>query len=346
MFLVRPPPLLGESLSSWRHRSGLMNGFWRYPSPSGFSSFSDPDRLYSEIELRWLQDEFRLTAANIRQLTLESALESLGASLVNCEDLHWILSHRGMVSNMIKAGGPMFCPFCLQSDQIPYFRASWRLAINTHCEIHNCLLEEECPSCGGFIWPVRAREKTAFAPLPFNVCRMCSMNLYKGCPTRLVRNSIERFPLRSNLKGSEIDALWYITQLLLSKGAKHIRDYVAAELGTPELEDLSGTSIRYLSVVRRIPVLAAASWLLEDWPIRLLKVALQCGNSLQTFSATLHLLPQRIQLEILRYLVDQGGSRSDRIIGNDAIREIRAGVARLSRAESRCLLKIAECVMQ
>lgn len=252
MFLLRPPPLPGESLSSWRQRAGEMNGFSRYPQPKGISALGDPDRLYSSIESQWLQREFRLAEEELRRLTLESSLESLGASLVNCEDLHWILSHRGIFSQKVKAGGPMFCPFCLQSDEIPFMRVSWRLAIRTHCEVHTCLLEEECPSCRSFIWPVKAHVKASFASLPFNFCRWCGESLCQRQGSLIRKPSEESYIESLNSKTHEVDVLWRLSQLLLDKRSQHLRDYVADNLGVPELLKFVGTSIRFLPIAQRI----------------------------------------------------------------------------------------------
>nr|MDO8111192.1 C2H2-type zinc finger protein [Candidatus Sigynarchaeota archaeon] len=49
--------------------------------------------------------------------------------------------------------GARFCPLCLASDPVPYFRRKWRLALNIICEKHRCLLENKCPSCNTIILP-------------------------------------------------------------------------------------------------------------------------------------------------------------------------------------------------
>lgn len=45
--------------------------------------------------------------------------------------------------------GMQFCPECLATDPIPYFRKHWRLAMFTFCPRHNVQLYEACPGCGG-----------------------------------------------------------------------------------------------------------------------------------------------------------------------------------------------------
>ncbi len=40
-----------------------------------------------------------------------------------------------------------YCPACLASDCIPYFRQSWRLASTYICPLHKVILRDSCPHC-------------------------------------------------------------------------------------------------------------------------------------------------------------------------------------------------------
>lgn len=42
---------------------------------------------------------------------------------------------------------PKYCPFCLKTDNIPYFRFIWQLPFVTVCPNHHILLLTTCPSC-------------------------------------------------------------------------------------------------------------------------------------------------------------------------------------------------------
>ena len=44
--------------------------------------------------------------------------------------------------------GHQFCPQCLATDPIPYFRRVWRTAFVTVCPTHGCYLRDRCESCG------------------------------------------------------------------------------------------------------------------------------------------------------------------------------------------------------
>ncbi len=42
---------------------------------------------------------------------------------------------------------PRYCPYCLEQDEIPYFRDSWFYKPFLVCPIHHCLLFDSCPHC-------------------------------------------------------------------------------------------------------------------------------------------------------------------------------------------------------
>lgn len=44
--------------------------------------------------------------------------------------------------------GLQFCAQCLREGPEPYFRKSWRVAFNTVCVQHQCMLRDRCPNCG------------------------------------------------------------------------------------------------------------------------------------------------------------------------------------------------------
>lgn len=51
--------------------------------------------------------------------------------------------------------GLQFCPKCLEQDEEPYFRRSWRLAFSVACDWHGCPLMDRCPNCEAPIRPHR-----------------------------------------------------------------------------------------------------------------------------------------------------------------------------------------------
>ena len=59
----------------------------------------------------------------------------------------WIQSLK-LYHRKFEGFGLQFCPECLASGEEPYFRKSWRVAFNTICTTHNCMLHDRCPDCG------------------------------------------------------------------------------------------------------------------------------------------------------------------------------------------------------
>ena len=43
--------------------------------------------------------------------------------------------------------GLQYCPQCLATDPVPYFRKHWRLVFVATCDLHGCLLRDRCPHC-------------------------------------------------------------------------------------------------------------------------------------------------------------------------------------------------------
>ncbi len=71
-----------------------------------------------------------------------------------------------------------FCPDCLQSDEIPYFRNKWRFAKTLRCETHGTLLESVCPHCSLPVAP--ARQALPSRPRGYSLgnCPYCSIAIY------------------------------------------------------------------------------------------------------------------------------------------------------------------------
>ena len=61
--------------------------------------------------------------------------------------LQWILSLK-MYHRKHEGFGLQYCPQCLCEGSETYFRKSWRVAFNTVCVQHQCMLRDRCPNCG------------------------------------------------------------------------------------------------------------------------------------------------------------------------------------------------------
>lgn len=146
-FLVRPPPLPGESLSSWRQRLGWANGYRLYPVKDERTRRTDPDLQVSEAEAAWLENLSMTSRDRIQGLTLR------GASLVPAGRARhpiWVIPCRTQKTGRWGSG---VCPACLGNDEVPYMRLQWRLGYVIACPRHGQWLLDACPNCRRAIWP-------------------------------------------------------------------------------------------------------------------------------------------------------------------------------------------------
>jgi TniQ len=170
-FLIRPKPLAGESMSSWRQRSGWQNGFMLFPCPDGRHRKGDWDLCPGTEELLWLASSFDVDSHAL------SAMSLLGQShLVSVKDVQsklppwWLRAaySPGSGSRL----GPMYCPSCLRDDAEPYLRLHWRFAFVSRCGAHGEILWNDCPHCGSPIWPGGHKSLERVSP-QFRSFRQC-----------------------------------------------------------------------------------------------------------------------------------------------------------------------------
>lgn len=288
MLLFRLQPFLEESLSSWRQRVGQENGYWKYPMKSNRWSYLDPDRIRGTDELRWLSEITKIAEIDISRLTLDAA-----ATLISCmppsSKPRWAISAREDVTTR---AGPMCCPLCLASDEVPYFRIHWRLANTSHCGIHQTRLIDRCPLCHGSLWPSPIRSSKMTPWLSLRQCQFCGEDL-AGQATRLRPSDQWRNVIPCIT--SEIDANSYwdgvhtLCQLMLRKSSNNLSN---GNLIPEDTRCTNGlTSWRHIEEVpfdARAKVVSHCEDLLHDWPTKFVRVALATGISKVSFSG-LHL---------------------------------------------------------
>lgn len=143
------PHIPGELLSSWLSRIALEYGttpltlgtkIWR--STRIWSS--DVDRGYFKEGTRWDEPRQPLvvpSCATLREVALSISPEAKDSVPI----WPWILAVG--CRNRRRVLGPQFCSHCLSDDLVPFFRVSWRLAYETMCKAHNCVLLDRCPRC-------------------------------------------------------------------------------------------------------------------------------------------------------------------------------------------------------
>lgn len=82
-----------------------------------------------------------------------------------------------------KEPGLSYCPACLASDRVPYFRRAWRLSFVTVCPIHGVELLDTCAQCSAPLAPHRVDiGPDGFMPGPNRIvyCPACGYDLRKA----------------------------------------------------------------------------------------------------------------------------------------------------------------------
>ncbi|STR44780.1 TniQ family protein [Iodobacter fluviatilis] len=354
MFLLRPHPLPFESLSSWRQRAGFANGFWRYPQPHGPKSQADPDRLPKVDEQLWLSQNFQIELNRIGHLTLDSELALLQNHQGYSTQLHWqtILGAK----DRQHSSGPVFCPECLKSDPIPYFRLHWRFAFLTECPEHNIELLESCPKCASHIWPATVKNLSQSRPwsiitscpqcgfdlrnsraLPYNAHTLAT-TFWSLITTEALPQSVSQIHTRADF----FEGLWVLCQFLLRKPANSVWDFIPIQLHNKLPFYLEKkTLIEEMNINHRREVIQSAYWLMEEWPERFLFIAKRVGLTSSMFSPTANYSPSW-----LTSLLDSKLTRSKKIICindvNGAIFQIAQSGKLVSKKAVRNLLGIKE----
>jgi hypothetical protein len=178
--------------------------------------------------------------------------------------------------------GQQYCPACLASDEVPYFRKTWRLSLKTFCVTHHCQLLDRCQACGAAVsfhrMDMGRAELRPDAPL--SACHACGFHLASAPrePPRVIDE--EAFGALANivdavdavatggvsdLQAGTLAVLRHMTVMMLSKKRKlHLLEYMAGLFGepTPEIAAGSRPTIEAQSLTTRHALLLWSTWLL------------------------------------------------------------------------------------
>ena len=304
MFLVRPSPLPGESLSSWRQRCGLENGFSLFPRAPGEFVRSDSDLNPGRRTMEWLAEHHGTSLQDVARMTLASldgaVLRFRGGASVP----RWVLPLR--YTRRDRSFGVPFCPECLREDAVPYFRLRWRLCLASGCARHGVQLVDVCNRCGHPSWPATSALGKLYEAswMPIHECPVCRFDLRH---TPAVADKAELLPVAGEFFEKDVvlsknhivpasefaAAAWCIAQLLLrNRSAQKIH------ASAPELRELvrevSGSgerSIEWLPIAVRRRLTSRVAILFRDWPLSLLTFSERCGLSAEHFSIDRQELP-------------------------------------------------------
>jgi hypothetical protein len=292
---IHPPPLPDELTSSWLVRIAIEQGI---KLESLCRAVWGPhlgiwNRDIDKCPQQQVFDVLSEKTLTPMERVLETHLSSYQGKLYqshNCNgNQNWILPI--CVYHRTRRGyGQQFCPQCL--EETVYLRKHWRLALVTCCESHGIRLLDRCPSCQKPLHFHRddmghkAFQGRGCPALCFN----CGYDLRKAktspaTPDEVTRQrkwlkAIQRGEI--TLANGEVvpspeffDVLHHLARLCVSTYpfARDIGEHAATAIGLdwnkPPRTALNA-SIEGLGIFDRAALMQISSWLLDEWPERLI----------------------------------------------------------------------------
>lgn len=256
----------------------------------------DVDKFAPVEMLATLTAHTPTSAAQVFDTTLKSYEGRLYARHNPNGNTPWILP-LGVYHRTRRLNGMMFCPQCLREDgEIPYFRKQWRLALAIACPSCEALLEDKCPQCGQPVAFFRAElgRKSILPDRPFTVCHDCQFD-WRNTPTVPAPAALvnwQRGCYKVLKEGWQADVpyphlyfkvLHHFVRMLFGRNQRvmALQHFVvqAVDVEPPPLYfqlPRGKFPFEALPLVLRGYLLQQASWLLEEWPNRFLRLATQC----------------------------------------------------------------------
>ncbi len=218
LWAERPIPKDDELLSSWLTRTAIENltnlSTLIFETVGKHPYNLDLDLHWEEELIELYVDKTGNSKKKLYEMSLLKESELITNffekenALKNVETLYFV-SWRDRALNGLK-----FCPACLKSDEIPYYRKDWRLTLVPICTIHDCLLENKCPQCNSPLAPYRLKWDSNMRR-----CFKCGADLSQA-PVRIISSSDRLLsPLKSflNSKNEELKCkvlilAWFIVK--------------------------------------------------------------------------------------------------------------------------------------
>lgn len=213
---AHPQPLPDELLSSWIVRVAAANGIklqtlsWMLFGNAQSPWNRDIDRAAPPWLIKTLSHHTGTNYWKAFHTTLVTYRMRLYPYRQAVGQLRWVLPvhHHGM---RYRGFGQQFCPVCLATDQVAYFRKQWRIALFTYCPIHQVELHDACPSCGAPVVHYRGDfGKELKDALPMYICHACGADLREaeGKPAHFSSDELHQMfdTMLWSLCGSTTDA--------------------------------------------------------------------------------------------------------------------------------------------
>lgn len=287
---AHPHPLPDELLSSWIVRVATANGVrlqplcWMLFGNAQSPWNRDVDRNAPPWLIKAFSQRTGISYWDIFHTTLVTYRTRLYPRRQAVGQLRWILpiKSQGMQRT---AFGQQFCPECLATDVIPYFRKQWRVALYTYCPIHHIEMHDACPACGKSVAIFRGdfgRElKDARA---MHVCHVCGYDFRDTARTEAFFPDREIQQIFGNMlnalaephqKFEQFDLRFYavahqLCRVMISRqNLGKLQAFIADQLGLSRLlPQLRRISFEHLRRDDRHKLLLCACWLIAKHETR------------------------------------------------------------------------------
>jgi hypothetical protein len=293
---IHPQPLLDELLTHWFVRLAHSNGLKvqtladrLFGYPSSFWA-RDQDKMASTKVIEVLADVSGKSPEDLMQLTLKPYGDYLYAKHNPNGNTRWILPIG--VYHRTRRHGLQFCPLCLLTDSVPYFRKYWRLSFYVECDLHHVLMQDRCPNCTAAVMFHRTelghRHRRGYPPTIR--CFRCGFDLSRACPQPYAWADQQvmlatqaaifcHFQKTAFLQNRHFDSAHIFFDVLYllcnrlgsSRAVGELYDWVQQML-RPDGYAIIGRYVNRFEdrpIGERARILEAAMWLLYDWPHRL-----------------------------------------------------------------------------
>lgn len=306
LWLFRPKPLDDELLSSWLVRCAYANAkklhafctqvwgsrhhFWE----------RDVDRSGDILLLEALAERTNTPNRLVYKTTLAAYEGTLFEFFRRSGELPWVMAVGKSGRNRL-GYGMQFCPQCLADDETPYYRKVWRLSCIVVCPVHGCFLHDCCPSCKA---PVTFHqgdygEKVLSYRAMITQCSKCGLdrrsvqaipcsdtdrcNRLKAFQTVIFKAIQTGWAQEPDNQKSHIMCLPYfnglhnlVRALCSQSRTGRLRDGCVEQIGDGGVTELDIVGVfDRLRVKERTYVLEMAAWLIEQWPERFIRIALE-----------------------------------------------------------------------
>ena len=170
--------------------------------------------------------------------------------------LQWIQTLK-MYHRKFEGFGLQYCPQCLREAPEPYFRKSWRVAFNTICIRHQCMLRDRCPNCGKGVAFHRRDMGHGDVVVADSIagCHQCGFELSEGGAEPIISYDLQASDWHAGLCGQltrpdsaqpviELDTFGVMRQLAMLLTSQYptakLHAHVCNQLGVPEMQVIKG----------------------------------------------------------------------------------------------------------